>query len=79
MSHVETLQDELETFQRQLPALKAEFPTSYYAVIIGTVCLGAFATYKDALARGYEKAPTPQFLVKQIGSDDEVQCVVTPL
>lgn len=79
MSHPESLKEELETFRRQLPSLKADYPLGHFAVIAGAVFLGAFASYDAALEAGYENAPSPKFLVKQIGSDDEVQHVVTPL
>ncbi len=66
-------------FRQELPKLRTKLPAGYYALFVGASLVGAYATYSDALTKGYDTAGKTPFFVKQINSSDEdVQCVVSP-
>jgi hypothetical protein len=67
-------------FARELPSLRSKFPSGYYVLFVGAALVGAYATYSDALAHGYDKAGKAPFFVKQINtaSDEDIQCVLSP-
>jgi len=68
-----------QAFETSVADLARRFPGSHYAVFVGSLFLGAFRKYGDALAAGYEKAGNTSFFVKQIKSANEVRCVVSTI
>lgn len=67
--------DELEkdeaVFRAELPKLVSE--AGKYALVYEQKFVGAFATYEEALTRGYELAGLNPFLVQQISEIPQVQ------
>ena len=68
---VMALEKELETFKRELPNLLAN--EGKYAIVAGDSIIGIFATYEDALTRGYAECGLKPFLVKKIQTIEQVQ------
>jgi len=58
-------------FQAELPKLKAE--AGKYGLVFEQKLVGTFATYQEALIKGYEIAGTKPFLVEQISDHPQVQ------
>ncbi len=67
------LEKELETYQANLQQLLAE--EGKFVVIHGTVVVGFFDTYADAIQAGYEKCGLEPFLVKQVYEIEPVQFI----
>jgi hypothetical protein len=66
-------------FDRLLPQLRASCPHGHYALIAQGVFLGTFASYAEALAKGYAISETDVFFVKQIESPSEgIHRISTP-
>ena len=67
--------DELEkdevVFQAELPKLKAD--AGKYALVFEQKLIGTFATYQEALSKGYEIGGIKPFLVEQISDHPQVQ------
>jgi hypothetical protein len=60
-----TLEKELETYQRELPTLKAQ--AGKYVLISGEQVLSTWSSYEDALQEGYRVCGLDRrFLVKKI-------------
>jgi hypothetical protein len=61
------LEQELETFRRELPGLLAD-PANVgrFALVHGDAVAGLYATFDEALAAGYEKFELKPFLVKEV-------------
>jgi hypothetical protein len=70
-SEPDPLQKELEAFEKERPKLSGE--VGKFAVVYGGKVLGTFATYQEALTKGYEVAKLEPFLVEQISSLPQVQ------
>lgn len=67
----DVLEKELETYQRELPKLKAQ--PNKFALIANGKLLGVYGTYEDALTAGYQECKMEPFLVKQIQVVEQVQ------
>ena len=65
------LENELETFKRELPNLLAQ--EGKFVVICGDQVVGIYVSYEDALKVGYEKCGLKSFLVKKIQAVEQVQ------
>lgn len=66
-------------FDRLLPQLRASCPHGHYALIAQGVLKGTFASYDEALEKGYAIPETDVFFVKQIESPSEgIHCLSTP-
>ena len=71
---------EMETFYAEVENLLRSHASSDYVVIAGNKVCGVFQDYGTALRAGYaEEASDNKFLVKQLGSVEEVHCLVSPL
>lgn len=68
---------ELETYQENLPSLLGD--AGKFVVIQGTVLLGVFSTYDDALAEAYKAYGETPFLIKQIQVDETIHCFTRDL
>lgn len=68
---VESLKQELATYEREKQRLVAE-GEGKYALVQGDVVVGIWDTYTDALKEGYERFGLKPFLVKQIQGIDRV-------
>jgi hypothetical protein len=68
---VMALEKEIETYNRELPALLAE--QGKFVLIHGDEKVATFVSYEDALKAGYEKYGLKPFLVKQIQAVEQVQ------
>jgi hypothetical protein len=76
----ETNQNNYAAYQEQLPALRSQYASGYYALFIGAVLVGAYASYPEALTEGYERAGKGAFFVKQIAAPNEdFDCVISPI
>ena len=61
------LEEEMETFVRELPALLAEPGNrGHFALIHGQMVAGIFPTFDAALSVGYEKFELAPFLVQEV-------------
>jgi len=68
------LEKEIETYNQNLPALKAE--EGKFVLIQGTQVAGTYTSYEDAVKEGYAKfGPNTPFLVKQISTIEQIQFV----
>jgi hypothetical protein len=65
------LEQELETFKRELPNLLAR--EGNFVVICGDQVTGIYSSYEDALKVGYDKCGLKPFLVKKIQAVEQVQ------
>jgi len=72
MSGEQTLQREMETFERLKQELVAEHEGKY-ALIHGDYVAGIWDTYEDALKNGYESFELKPFLVKKIEGIETVK------
>lgn len=64
------LEKELETFERELPALLEH--EGKYALIHGSTVVDVYAAYEDALKAGYSKFQLEPFLVKRIEAAEQI-------
>jgi hypothetical protein len=66
-----TLDRELDTFRRELPALLAD-PANrgQFALVHGTAVAGLYPTFEAALAAGYDRFGLDPFLVKQVAEHE---------
>lgn len=67
------LEQELQTYQRELPALLPQ--QGKFALIQDDRVIDVFGTYEDALKAGYKVAGLNPFMVKQIQAVEEVQFI----
>jgi hypothetical protein len=68
------LETELETFQRELPALlQVPGNRGRYALVHGDKVDSIWATLDEALTAGYERFDLDPFLVKEITDHEETQ------
>ena len=65
------LEQELETYKRELSALLAD--EGKFVVVCGDQITGVYVSYEDALKVGYEKCGLKPFLVKKIQAVEQVQ------
>ncbi len=65
-----TLQKEIETYNRLLPNLLPQ--VGKYALIKGDSLVDTFDTYQDAMKRGYADFKLEPFMVKQISPAERV-------
>ena len=70
MDEIELEKDEA-VFRAELPKLTPE--AGKYALVFEQKLIGAFATYEEALSKGYELAGMKTFLVQQITQMPQVQ------
>lgn len=66
------LEQELETYRKKLPELKAQ--EGKYALVHGDD-VAIFLTYEDALKEGYQQFKLEPFLVKRIASQEPMQTI----
>lgn len=71
------LEKELETFNRELPNLRAD--NGKFVLIHGDQIVGIFGTYEDALKEGYQNFELAPFLVKQIQEAQQIQFITRML
>ena len=67
------LEKELETYKKKLPELLAN--EGKFVLIHGDQVVDVYGTYEDAIKEGYLKFQLAPFLVKQIQSIEQVQCI----
>ncbi len=67
------LEKELETYKNRLPEFKGS--EGKFVLIHGDQVVGTFTSYEDAIKEGYAKFKLQPFLVKQIQTIEQVQCV----
>jgi hypothetical protein len=70
-SESDPLQKEVEAFEKERSKLSGD--VGKFAVVYGGKVIGTFATYEEALTKGYEVAKLEPFLVEQISSLPQVQ------
>jgi hypothetical protein len=68
---VQSLQQELATYQREKSRLVSE-SEGKFVLIKGDEVAGVWGTYEDALREGYEQFGLTPFLVKQVREIDNV-------
>lgn len=62
----DSLAKEKAAYEANLPTLVKEYGLGKHALFIGAVFIGAFASYRDALVRGYTEMKNGHFLVRKI-------------
>ncbi len=68
------LEQELETFRRELPALLADpARRGTFALVQGEVVLGCFPTFDAALAAGYQHCGLSPFFVKEVTDHEDTR------
>ncbi len=65
------LEQEMETFTRELPRLLTEGLGGRFAVVRGDQLAGTWATLTEALDAGYERFGLEPFLVKEVTEHEE--------
>jgi hypothetical protein len=68
---VDELEKNEEALRAELPKLTAE--AGKFALVFEQKLIGTFATYEEALSRGYELAGLKPFLVQQVSQMPLVQ------
>ena len=71
VSEPDPLAKEQAAFEAELPKLSGE--VGKFAVVFGGKVVGTFATYQEALTKGYEVAKLEPFLVQQVSTLPQVQ------
>ncbi len=73
------LADERAAYDALLPRLIEEHGLGRHALFVGTEFVGAFATYRDALVRGYSQMRDGHFLVRRIAVSHETVHMGSPM
>lgn len=68
---MDDLEKNAKAFEVELPKLAAD--AGKYALVFEQKIVGTFATYEDALKKGYEVAGLKPFMVEQISQIPQVQ------
>ena len=68
------LENELATYQRELPALLVS-AAGKFVLIHGREVAGVYDTYQDAISAGYARFQLEAFLVKQVAVTEQVQYI----